>query len=123
MPMSRNNVLNTHLIHFNPSWMKVPSMAWLVIRDSKINLLLNLNQMYPTTSCGILYCKTGIHLWDSITHLGLWLAKVPEVKMGVRKGITLLLPLTCQWCTALAHRQRGKECKLKVMGLAISMTL
>ena len=36
----------------------------------------------------------GMHLWDSITHLALWLARMPEGKMGVRKGTTLLLPLT-----------------------------
>jgi len=35
----------------------------------------------------------GMHLWDSITCLALWMAKMPEGKMGVRKGITLLLPL------------------------------
>jgi len=32
---------------------------------------------------------------DSITHLALWKAKMPEGKMGVRKAMTLLLLLTC----------------------------
>jgi len=64
----------------------------------------------------------GMHLQDSITHLALWLARIPEGKMGLRKGVTLLLPLTGQWSPAWVHRQRSKEGKHKLMGPAVSIT-